>query len=381
MKRFRESCHTYFALSIVTIFLYCSHANSSDIRVAALGGESRFLDDTVNLFRYPASAVNLPHIEIALFDNWAGAAYPLSEKHAIGLFFNRPTSRTHELRKYAIETGSEHFTQLHPKPWIDALYARRLGKLNFGISGQHYRDIANGAGYRANISASDITFGIGLHNKRNARIEVGFGLHRTNLEDSVAGTSTRQTTEGTGWHTDIRATLPLSNSFSLFPIVSITSDAFALEPETREVSNWVAGVGLNSRPNQKVLAVVGVLIARNKTKSLSPDSGDNEILEWSLPILSAGAEVQVGSILFRLGIRNQNLVTESTTPTADSTENWRYMDVLFNANLGLGLEFGNVQIDGHLEQDFLRDGPHIIGGSRHGGGIFSAVSMTYQIRN
>jgi hypothetical protein len=35
-------------------------------------------------------------------------------------------------------------------------------------------------------------------------------------------------------------------------------------------------------------------------------------------------------------------------------------------------------LDGLLERDFLRDGPHFIGGSRHGGGILSHLSLTYR---
>ena len=50
----------------------------------------------------------------------------------------------------------------------------------------------------------------------------------------------------------------------------------------------------------------------------------------------------------------------------------------FSTHLGLGLEFGNLLLDGLLERDFLRDGPHILGGSRHGGGILSHLSLTYR---
>ena len=50
----------------------------------------------------------------------------------------------------------------------------------------------------------------------------------------------------------------------------------------------------------------------------------------------------------------------------------------FKIDLGLGREFGFLLSDGLLERDFLRDGPHIIGGSRHGGGLFSAMSLTYR---
>ena len=80
-------------------------------------------------------------------------------------------------------------------------------------------------------------------------------------------------------------------------------------------------------------------------------------------------------MLFRLGMRHESTLTKrqlaGTTPV-------RKFDSSLQIELGLGLEFGPVLLDGLLEKDFLRDGPHVIGGSRHGGGIFSRISLVYR---
>ena len=41
----------------------------------------------------------------------------------------------------------------------------------------------------------------------------------------------------------------------------------------------------------------------------------------------------------------------------------------------IGFEFGDLAIDGMLEKNFLRDGPHFIGGSSRGGGLLTTLSI------
>ena len=48
-------------------------------------------------------------------------------------------------------------------------------------------------------------------------------------------------------------------------------------------------------------------------------------------------------------------------------------------DLGLGFEFGDLAVDGLLEKNFLRDGPHFIGGSSRGGGLLTTLSLLYRL--
>ena len=87
---------------------------------------------------------------------------------------------------------------------------------------------------------------------------------------------------------------------------------------------------------------------------------------------------QQGSMIFRLGMRHSTQLVDREQAIAGTPS--RQLDSHFDIQLGLGLEFGAVLLDGHLERDFLRDGPDFVGGSRHGGGILSRVTVTHRLR-
>ena len=56
-----------------------------------------------------------------------------------------------------------------------------------------------------------------------------------------------------------------------------------------------------------------------------------------------------------------------------------YFDAGLVTDVGLGIEFGDFVLDGMLEKDFLRDGPHFLGGSSRGGGLLVNISLLYRL--
>ena len=78
--------------------------------------------------------------------------------------------------------------------------------------------------------------------------------------------------------------------------------------------------------------------------------------------------------MFRLGARHESVLEEVEGPNG--------VDQSFDAglvtDLGLGFEFGDLAVDGMLEKNFLRDGPHFIGGSSRGGGLLTTLSLLYR---
>ena len=82
-------------------------------------------------------------------------------------------------------------------------------------------------------------------------------------------------------------------------------------------------------------------------------------------------------MLFRAGVHHVNTSTRDELKTGHTTSRDKSFKGSFRADFGLGLKFGPLLLDGLIERNFLRDGPHIIGGSRHGGGVFSEFSLTY----
>ena len=273
--------------------------------------------------------------------------------------------RNTRLQGYVREHGSDLFRELNPQPWVDVLYAVRLGRRgDVGVSARHYRDLVEDTGATVAVSATDLT--AGAHWQfGGCEFDAAVSFRATNLDDARI-----EQDNSTGWGFDLRGRLPVSATTRIVPLVAVEVESFALAPSVRDFTSVTGGVGVNVQPSPGVLAVFGLLLRYEKT-----ESGQRRDKTLTLPSVAAGAEAQIGSMLFRLGIRNDNTVTESD---GDSTlPARRDYDVGFETNLGMGLEFGPLMIDGRLERDFLRDGPHLIGGSRHGGGIFSAVSLSY----
>ena len=100
MPELKMSCFRRLVLCL-SIFAYSiSPVAASTNRLAALGGETRLLLDTSNIFLYPASATEIPHLGVDLFDDWGGVVYALGSRRALGLFLNRSTPQLERFNAY-----------------------------------------------------------------------------------------------------------------------------------------------------------------------------------------------------------------------------------------------------------------------------------------
>ena len=358
--------------------LGASQTWGSGVRLASLGGETRLLLDTTNLFTYPALAIEFPHVAVELFDDWAGVAYPLSPGHTVGVFFNRPTERLDRLSDYLSQTGSAQFRQLEPRPWIDLVYARSLTDgLIFGFGGRFDYDVAD-TDREASSSTASLRFGVrlgeGLAEGTGRGLDAAVGVHVQRLEDTSAASLTTRETDGEGFDLELRGRVPLGGSI-LLPFVSYEKSSFALAPVRRDFQSVLAGLGANIEPAPGVLAVAGGFASYARLEEESAGLPGSEETALSAPVVVVASETQVGAMLFRLGMRHESTLIKRQLA---GTTTARKFDSSLQIELGLGLEFGPVLLDGLLEKDFLRDGPHVIGGSRHGGGIFSRISLVYR---
>ncbi len=349
----------------------------STIRLASLGGENDLLRDSSNIYLYPALAHELPHFGVALFDNWAGAVYPLGQRHALGLFFNRPTPQQNRLNAYISKNGSAIFNSLQVHPLADVLYGLKLGKnLQLGLLARlayakRERDSTDAA-----ASSADLRLGLRLGNL-NATI----GFLRRNLKDmdhSTEGVASLPDKDTNGYLLNLRLRMKLTPQLHFYPSAGFEKSSYSLGANRQDEKTQHLGFSFNVRPANQTLIIAGLLASYQQTEIGATDASPalNESI-LVLPTTILAGETQVGSILFRLGLRHENILT-----SVEQFQDHRLVakddfTTAFKTNLGVGLEFGSLLLDGLLERDFLRDGPHLIGGSRHGGGIFSKISITF----
>ena len=343
----------------------------------ALGGESRLLFDKTNIFLYPAAAFDTPHFSVDIFDDWAGAVYT-TEHHLFGFFLNRPTPQLERLNRYLDGIGGRALRQLDARPWADLLYGIRLNSdLRVAVAGRVEYDRQEDGLTNTSTSTSDIRVGL-----RFRDVDATVGILRRRFDETQKATSaTANQTDGNGFVLDLRGRWALADAIELVPHFAYEADPFALSPDKRDFSRLQAGFGLIISPGDEVLLLCGLLTEYEQIE-LSPLGGPTrESSVLVLPATIIAGEVMVGSMLFRLGLRHESrLISEQTLADTGEIVDHESFRSSIETNFGLGLQFGDLMLDGLLERDFLRDGPHLVGGSRHGGGIFSKIGLTYKFR-
>ncbi|HJP29582.1 MAG: hypothetical protein QF689_14645 [Candidatus Latescibacteria bacterium] len=362
--------------TVMAVLLAVTGLSASPVRVATLGGDRRLLLDSTNLFDYPALLRQLAHVDIELFDHWAGIAVPITAQHGVALFLNRPDDGLDELSTYLTGTGSPLLRSLEPRPWLDAMYALQLRRgLSVGVGLRYAYDVRDLGDDEASVSRWDSRIGIAV-GAGHRRLEGTLRLERVALSDRAAGVSLDES-DGNGFGIDLRGRWWLGADAILLPSVLWRRSAFGLAPQQHEEEELRGSIALNVRPAPTVLGVLGISVAGHWQRSDVPGDGlgATEHRRWLLPAIVTGGEVQVGSLQLRLGARHESVVEEVEGPAG--------VDLSFDAGLvtdiGLGFEFGDLAVDGMLEKNFLRDGPHFIGGSSRGGGLLTTLSFVYRL--
>ena len=370
----RGVCSGALAMVCLIAAMLCP-VQASPVRIATLGGDSRLVLDSTNLFDYPALVRQMAHADIELFDDWAGIALPIGTRHGIALFLNRPDDGLDELANYVSTTGSPLLRSLHPRPWLDAIYGIRMNSgLSLAAALRYSYDVRNQGLDEAGVSRWDTKLGLAAGNPFRG-LDAALSLERVSLRDNSMGSS-RNESDGNGFGIDLRGRWGFAEDAILLPSVVWRKSDFGLALEEFEIEEVRGAVAINVRPSPAVLGVLGLVVSGQWQRSRDPANGiaATELKHWVLPAVIAAGEIQIGSLLFRLGARHESIVDEQEGPDG--------VDLSFDAglvtNVGLGFEFDDLAIDGRLEKNFLRDGPHFIGGSSRGGGLLTTLSCVYR---
>ncbi|MEE2658215.1 MAG: hypothetical protein VX733_06895 [Candidatus Latescibacterota bacterium] len=332
--------------------------------------------DTTNPLTYPSLAPSHRHAAVELFDDWAGGLLPVGGMRTLGIYLNRSPRPARDLSSYVESTGSRLFRSLQPRQWLDLLYGDRLSSsFAYGIALGLAYDVQERGAIEASAIQNEIKVGVTLGGPARL-LDLSLGLQRVGLTDG-----TLEQTGGSGLLAEARGRWRIDERTTVTPVAAIELTAYGLSPETRERTRVKAGVAMSVRPTPSVLAIAGILVEADET-GRTPTPGAPNLTDRVrvLPALIAGGEVGVGSMVFRLGISHRNLLVDRDVLLRDGSPiNNRSSDTDMDVSVGLGFVFGDLLLDGVIEKDFLRDGPHLIGGSRHGGGILSTLSLTYQL--
>ena len=357
------------------VVLFATSVCASPVRVATLGGDSRLLLDSTNLFNYPALVRQLAHADVELFDDWAGVALRVGKRHGVGLFLNRPDEELDELSAYLADTGSQLLRSLKPRPWLDAIYGLQLRPgLSLGAGLRYAYDVRDQGIDEASVARRDGRLSVAL-GTGDRRLDASLRLQRVALHDRSAGVSWEES-DGDGFGIDLRGRLAMGDDAVLLPSVLWRRSAFGLAPQEREEEELRGSLSVNVRPVSTVLGVLGIIVGGHWQRLDVPGDGlqATERRRWLLPAVIAGGEIQIGSLVFRLGARHESVLEEVEGPNGVAQS----FDAGLVTDLGLGFEFGDLAVDGMLEKNFLRDGPHFIGGSSRGGGLLTTLSLLYR---
>jgi hypothetical protein len=159
---------------------------------------------------------------------------------------------------------------------------------------------------------------------------------------------------------------------NLFPIISAGVDMYSEEPGDAEYSATTIsldfGAGHNKMIAQKTNLVFGVFAGLQSTSFGGDYEDADSQMDIYIPRITGGVEQMVGKwLVFRAGATSENVYYSSGDFNQFSTS--------FSTHFGVGLHWDNFTLDGTIGEDFLHNGPYMVGGESNG--FLGSVAATY----
>jgi len=345
-----------------------------------MGNETRIMVDDTNLFVYPSVIVN--HLEVIAepFDNWGGVIYGLGEERdkVVAVMFQRPVRSVMGLNELLSgKMRGRLSNELQVNPWVDVMYGMRL-KQNLSLASQlAYAYGAESNGTQTNGFALEFNVGMTVGDMEGKRMDLALGLNVQGFEDKT-DTLTVKSKGGLGVELDGRVFLPMSETTRLIPLLEFAYGGIDVEPDESTFVEVTGGLGANMNVGPFTQVIVGALLSMNSTKKTPAFGSETTDMELLLPKLVVGGETVVGSMHVRVGFERSAIFRKFEEVDEDGRiDKKNSFDTAFHLEFGLGFTFGGMKLDGVMEKNLLRDGPHFIGGAAHGGGLFSGATITY----
>ncbi len=365
-------------LAVLVVFVLASVASANRTRVATMGMTDILMWDEENIFWCPALATGYPNELIAEMPSYPPAsehgnaslgAFLTNDEMAsmgvLGLVVNRPVTSVPD-------------TFLQPTPSFDLIYGRSLG--GFGL-GAMITVARNSSSYSlddtTSIDRSSMIFGItpGLTFTMGERgsVDIGFGYEMRSFSNENTIINAKSEADGAmGLEAGLRAMLPMGQYVFLIPHFGFgmsklnwktVVDTVTTKYTDSDGSMFGGGIGLNIMPFEETTVLAGfdlAMMSEENSSFMYPDSINKT--SAMTPMLVFGAESRFNSwMVGRVGA-SKTFFASQKTENYDGSESSSATDS-FQMALGLGMTFGDFNLDVKLHEDFLFAGPEFIGGT------------------
>jgi hypothetical protein len=365
-------------LVVFAVFMLVSVASANRTRVATMGMTDIYLWDEENIFWCPALATGYPNELIAEMP-----CYPSSYEHgdaSLGAFLTNDEMASMGVFGLVVNrpVTSVPDTFLQPTPSFDLIYGRNLG--GFGL-GAMITMARNSSSYSpedtSSIDRSSMIFGItpGLTFPvgEGGSIDIGLGYEMRSFSDDNKQTSVKSESDGAmGLEAGLRAMLPMGQYVFLIPHFGFgmsklnwktTAASVTTEFTDSDGSMFGGGVGVNIMPFEETTVLAGFdlsMMSEENSSAMYPDSVNKT--SDMVPMFVFGAESRFNSWMTgRIGASKTFFASHTSENYHGDETSWATDS--FQMALGLGMTFGDFNLDVKLHEDFLFTGPEFIGGA------------------
>ena len=384
-KRKRRGILKRTALVLILIVLVAMPVLATESRVDGLGGIGLYITDDTNVFIFPGLLSQyrnqvvgeLGTTATANADRTAGVNYYFADQgFDLGMYFNRGVSGVSDVAYTNITLDRMHMLMVG------------LGNLGFGIAlgSDGFSDDQAAAGALKSESVRLIEL---LGGYSTDQFDVGGRVDINSGKQEVEGVSNNVEESGFGFIVNARSTIDFGSNATLVPVVTFGTGSNSVSnpagPDTKDDysgTGFGVGVGLSTMiddMNMLVLAVEPFGYNSNKLKS---DDGAGTTTESTvgtlvLPAFYAAVESQVNDWLTaRIGVGQvfKKVSTKTDvggTTTVESAQSFSDFGMAF----GVGLHFGQFDLDGRFNESFLYGGPNFVSGATNN--LLTRISLKY----
>lgn len=370
-------------LSIFHQFLF-----ATETRVGSMGGVGFYMHDNSNIFLFPGTILRYPGQVVselrAKNDNSVysiGVHIPISQESTtiLGAYFNRPLSLT-------IPAGVVDNVQLDKA--TDIFFGTKLKKFDLGLKLTVALDSYNEKvppSSENKESARYLSLAGGISNDK---MDLGFLFEMPSANSEID--SLENEWSGIGFGFAGRIFTKKIGNFQFVPVgfiyyssttekTDINGGLDKLEIDHTQL-NLAAGVGLNYSLDENNLLVIGIEgLGISKQSMEYQDSTKLEITNTNttLPGIYLGVESSIADWLTgRIGAAQvfQSVTMEQSARGISDQSSTSYTTE-FKMTFGLGIHFGNFQLDASINEGLLFDGPNILSGTNEP--LANRLSITY----